>query len=83
MLQTPSLTDLEHAVREAMMTSPLSMYMIAKRSGVSRQTIYRLKRGEGVTISTLCAIASVLGLSLSVQDNSGAKHDSAHRSIHV
>jgi DNA-binding phage protein len=81
MLQPATITDLEHEVRSKIISSSMSMYKIAKLSGVSRQTIYRLRNGEGVTVSTLVAVAAVLGLSISLQ-NIGTKDDASNRPIH-
>lgn len=49
------------AIRES---KKISRYELAKLTGLSHMTIYRVERGESPTLKTLAKIAKVLGVSV-------------------
>lgn len=52
-------------LREALDVEPGSLYAIADKAEVSRQSLGRFVRGQrGLTLETAAAVARVLGLSL-------------------
>ena len=59
-------TDLGQALRTHRKALRLSVTEVALRSGRVRDVIYRLERGEDTTVSSLMAVLSALGLSLSL-----------------
>ncbi|MGE4244149.1 helix-turn-helix domain-containing protein [Ramlibacter sp.] len=63
------LTQLGDAVRDARSRQRVSAVAAAESAGISRMTLHRIERGEpGVAIGAWVAIASALGLKLSLLD---------------
>ncbi|MCE4554833.1 helix-turn-helix domain-containing protein [Roseateles cellulosilyticus] len=59
-------TDLGAALQRARTEAGLSVTDVAKRAGRVRDVVYRLEKGEEVSLSSLFAVLSVLGLRLSL-----------------
>ena len=59
-------TDLGRAVHEARKTGKLKATAIAARSGRARNVLYRLERGDDVTVASLLDILRAMGLTLSL-----------------
>ncbi|WP_327574691.1 helix-turn-helix transcriptional regulator [Roseateles sp.] len=60
-------SDLGAAVRSHRQQLALTAVDVAARAGRSRDILYRLERGEDVTVSALLDILRALGLSLALQ----------------
>lgn len=60
-------TDLGAALKAYRQQHGLTAVDVAARAGRSRDILYRLERGEDVTVSALMDILRALGLSLSLQ----------------
>ena len=59
--------DLGDAIRGARKESRLAATTIAERSGRSRNVLYRLERGEDVTVASLLDILRAMGLTLRLE----------------
>lgn len=59
--------DLGEAIRAARKESRLAATTIAERSGRSRNVLYRLERGEDVTVASLLDILRAMGLTLRLE----------------
>jgi HTH-type transcriptional regulator/antitoxin HipB len=57
-------SDIGPAVRRHRRSKRLKVTDVAARSGKSRDTIHRLERGEEVSVSTLMAVITTLGMSI-------------------
>jgi DNA-binding phage protein len=57
-------TDLGHAVHQARKIGKLKATVIAQRSGRARNVLYRLERGEDVTVASLLDILRAMGLTI-------------------
>jgi transcriptional regulator with XRE-family HTH domain len=87
-------TDTSHAIaqevtrrlREQRIRAGLSIYRVAKKSGVSQQMIGYVERGmRNPTLQTLLRIAEALQIDLSKlikQASTGIKHENAPRTSH-
>ena len=60
-----------HAVSDAMLKSNWSSNTVAKRAGVDRKTVDRLRRGEKVRFSTLSYIEQALEISIIAEQTGG------------
>lgn len=60
-------SDLGHAIRLARKNRGLKAIDIARHSGRSRDVLNRLERGEDVTVASLMAILSAMGLVLKIE----------------
>jgi HTH-type transcriptional regulator / antitoxin HipB len=58
-LRTPA--DVGPAVVQLRQAAQVSMTDLARRTGKSRDTLYRLEAGEDVSVSTLMAVLQALG----------------------
>lgn len=58
--------ELGAALQRARTEAGLSVTEVAKRAGRVRDVVYRLEKGEEVSLSSLFAVLSVLGLRLSL-----------------
>jgi len=59
--------DLGRAVHEARKTGPLKATAIAVRSGRARSVLYRLERGDDVTVASLLDILRAMGLTIRLE----------------
>lgn len=59
--------DLGHLLRAQREASGLSKKELAQRAGKVREVIYRLEAGEDVTVSSLLAVLSALGLAIRIE----------------
>lgn len=60
-------TDLGRAVHQARKTCKLKATAIAERSGRARNVLYRLERGDDVTVSSLLDILRAMGLTIRLE----------------
>lgn len=58
--------DLGAALQKARLDARLSVTAVAKGAGRVRDVVYRLEKGEEVSLSSLFAVLSVLGLQLTL-----------------
>lgn len=61
-------SDLGAALKKARLDAGLSVTDLAKRAGRVREVVYRLEKGEEVSLSSLFAVLSVLGKTLTLSD---------------
>ncbi|MEW6704123.1 MAG: helix-turn-helix transcriptional regulator [Pseudomonadota bacterium] len=59
--------DLGKAIHQARKAAHLKATTIAERSGRSRNVLYRLERGEDVTVASLLDILRAMGLTLRLE----------------
>lgn len=59
--------ELGHAIQQARKASKLKATDIASRSGRARSVLYRLERGEDVTVASLFDILRAMGLTLRLE----------------
>ena len=59
--------DLGRAVHEARKTGPLRATAIAVRSGRARSVLYRLERGDDVTVASLLDILRAMNLTIRLE----------------
>ena len=59
--------DLGRAVRQARKSGKQKATSIAERSGRARNVLYRLERGEDVTVSSLLDILRAMGLTIRLE----------------
>jgi transcriptional regulator with XRE-family HTH domain len=59
--------DLGRAIREARLAGRMRATTIAERSGRSRNVLYRLERGEDVTVASLLDILRAMGFTLRLE----------------
>lgn len=59
--------ELGASLQRARTDAGLSVTEVAKRAGRVRDVVYRLEKGEEVSLSSLFAVLSVLGLRLSLE----------------
>jgi transcriptional regulator with XRE-family HTH domain len=58
-------SDIEKQLRTAMLSGPMSMYRLAKISGISKGVISRfVNHHRGLALTTAAKLAAVLGLEL-------------------
>ncbi len=60
-------SDLGRAVKSARKTHRIKATEIAKHSGRSRDVLNRLERGEDITVSSLLAILSAMGMVIRIE----------------
>lgn len=60
-------TDLGRAIHETRKLGKLKATDIAKRSGRARNVLYRLERGEDVTVASLLDILRAMGMTLRLE----------------
>ncbi len=71
--------DLGNAVRAARKGSGLKATDIARRSGRARNVLYRLERGDDVTVASLLDILRAMGLGLRVESAAAPTLDDVRR----
>ena len=59
--------DLGRAIQQARKTGKLKATLIAERSGRARNVLYRLERGEDITVSSLLDILRAMGLTIRLE----------------
>lgn len=62
-----SPSDLATLLKSQRQSAGLSKTALAQRAGKVREVIYRLEAGEDVTVSSLMAVLTALGLALRVE----------------
>lgn len=56
--------SLAQAITQARQAKGIGLSALARSTGLARETLYRLERGQDVQISSLFAVAGALGLQL-------------------
>lgn len=64
------MTDLEHAIRHAIVASGVPLLQIAKAAGVSHPSLYHFANGKrGLTLETAGKLCDALGLEVVWRDD--------------